>query len=62
MKRKGKFLAIILMLCAMLAIGNVAVACKKPVNDPIENPNPDENTEVSIPEGVVDFDETWLDK
>lgn len=62
MRRKGKYWAISFMFCAMLAIGSGAVACKKPVSDPSENPDPDASVEDTIPEGVVDFDETWLDE
>ena len=62
MRKKRKLLKISCLICAIIAISGVSAACSKFFGKEPTNSVPNENTENSIPEGVVDFDETWLNK
>lgn len=62
MSRKRKLLITSCLLGVMIAICGTTVACSNKVTEPPKDPVPEENTETPIPEGVVNFDETWLDE
>ena len=55
MKRATKILIASLSLCFIMT----ASACKN--NTKKESTKPNNNTEISAPEGIGEFDESWLD-
>lgn len=61
MRKKRKFLITSCLLSAMIAISFSAVGCSRR-KDPEPQPEPEPETDDIIPEGVVNFDETWLDE
>ena len=50
------------LCCSMLLISGMAVACSTTNSENTGNSDSESETETSIPEGVVDFDEAWLEK
>ena len=63
MSGKRKFWLLSCLFCGMIAISSVMVACSNKASDPSSS---EESTEEiddgSIPEGTVEFDESWLTK
>ena len=62
MSKKRKLLKISCLILTIITISSMSVACSNFFGKEPTNSVPNENTENSIPEGVVDFDETWLNK
>lgn len=61
MRKKRRFLIISCVLCAMMAISFSAVGCSRE-KEPEPAPQPEPEASDAIPEGIVNFDETWLDE
>ena len=57
MSKKRKFLLASCLIGIIIATSGTAISCSKPEN---QNSNPNENIESSVPEGIIDFDESWL--
>lgn len=63
MSVKRKFWLLSWLLCATLAISGAMVACSgNGDNSSSSEESTEESDDGSIPEGTVDFDESWLTK